>query len=164
MESISLAKFLSRYYSITNENLGKMTHEDVKYLIPGIKRCSFDYINKNQELISSGNILIVIDKNDKKIPYIKPTLAIDNIHDVDIELSKENENIDVDISMLSNYEVKCWLEKTKKDIKLRRILIRELEKRNIKKDVSAKYKVTEQRNQDIYDDYEEEMYDKHKRR
>ena len=43
---ITLAKFLTRYLGIVGEDVKKISHDDVRYLFPEVKRSSFSYIEK----------------------------------------------------------------------------------------------------------------------
>ena len=65
---ISIYKFLYTYLFITNKDLYKITHEDVKILFPYLKRCSFDDVKKNPHLIKDRKVVFVNDGR-KTIPY-----------------------------------------------------------------------------------------------
>jgi len=73
--SISLAKFLSRYKSLYGKDLKKLTHDDVKVLFPDLKRCSFDTLKEDPCLLYIGEVSLVSDGH-KTIPYYNPVNEI----------------------------------------------------------------------------------------
>ena len=81
---ITLAKFISRYLGVSGLNLKKLSHEDVKHLIPNLKRSTFALINSHPEEINSGNIVLVTD-GKKVIPYYIPAITNNNLNQVIIE-------------------------------------------------------------------------------
>ena len=125
-ECISINKFLRIYYGITDEGLltQNISHKALKHLIPDLKRLSFDYSYKNQNLIASGNIVLVMDCNGNVIPYETPQ-AVEDIGDIEIlsneTTSKEEKAIDEIISTdnLSLYELSELCKKYKKDHKIK---------------------------------------------
>ena len=133
-----------------------MTHEDVKMLLPHLKRISIEYVDKNPDLIARGEALWVTDKKRHTIPYVVPNLTFEEVDKIDMKLDYE-EAINIDI--LEDYEVKQALKKSKKNISLNRKLVKELSKRDIKTDKSFNYKLNEQRCLDKIDDYKETNYE-----
>ena len=73
---ISLKSFLISYCgicysSLLNENI---SHEDIKYLLPDLKRSSYEYILKNVKDVYTGKIILVKDSYGHIIPYLKPEI------------------------------------------------------------------------------------------
>lgn len=72
--SISLSKFLIVYYGIYSENIYNMSHRDVKFVFPYIKRISFENLLNDKKELYIGNIVAVKDSNGNVAPYIKPDM------------------------------------------------------------------------------------------
>lgn len=163
MEQISLAKFLARYYNITNDNLSKITHEDAKKLIPNIKRCSFDYTYKNQDLVAKGKVVLVADKRGKVIPYIIPEYIHQTNENDDIYMkldSKENE-IDIsDLSELTTYELVKALKQEKR-ISILKNIKKELNGRKDKTNKNYKMEREDSRLKEKLNDYMGEKHAKY---
>ncbi len=107
---ISLSKFLARYANVTGVNLKKITHDEVKYLFPYLRRSSFDEIKKHKELIMNGKVVLVSDGR-KVIPYYTPVLDFE--YDAEaLYLDREEvpqEEIDdneYDYASMSEYELR----------------------------------------------------------
>ena len=147
---ISINKFLRIYYGVTDENLltGNITHKALKQLIPELKRLPFDYSYKNQNLIASGNIVLVIDCNGNVIPYETPQ-AVEDIGEIETlsteTASKEEKAIEevVAVDNLSLYELSELCKKYSKDHKLKeyRFTYRLLKAKKQKNDKTRKYKM-----------------------
>lgn len=163
MEKISLAKFLSRCYHISNKNLSKMTHESVKLLTPDLKRCSFDFASKNQELLETGQIVMVEDCKGQVIPYMIPKIAMDEYenNEITIELDKKPSKIDItNLEELSNYELITALKRETRVGTLKRIK-KELQERNISKNKNYKKERQNDHTTSEVDDYYGERYGKY---
>ena len=82
--SISLIKFLINYCGISAISLenSKITHKDIKQLIPNLKRVSFDWLMENRVLVDVGKIIPVIDITGSVVPYIRPSMQKENLIDV----------------------------------------------------------------------------------
>ena len=72
VKNLSVKSFLERYYGITNEGISSMTHRVASSFFPQLKRASFEYIQKNPELVSTGKIVLVEDVNHAQAPYFMP--------------------------------------------------------------------------------------------
>lgn len=73
MKSLDASSFLKRYYGISHEEIAGMTHDTIKSFFPQLRRTSFDCIQKNPELVSTGKIILVEDAKHYQVPYITPT-------------------------------------------------------------------------------------------
>lgn len=111
--TITLAKFLSRYMNLTGIDIKKMTHEEVKELMPNIKRLPFDYVKKNMELVYRGEVLLVDDGNNI-IPYETPEILETIVPKKRVyryEKRKRKPRINIDFSCLSIFELKLLLKR-----------------------------------------------------
>lgn len=70
--SIDAISFLAQYYGIVNNDLklGNVTHQNLSSLFPFLKKVSFEWALKNQELIYTGKLVIVKDCNNNPAPYL----------------------------------------------------------------------------------------------
>ena len=61
--SVTLTKFLISYCGINESKLkdSKISHKDLKELMPNLKRVSFEWLMDNKGLVDVGNIIPVID-------------------------------------------------------------------------------------------------------
>ena len=120
-QSISLRKFLMFYCGIDNRDLlsHKITHKDIKFLLPNLKRVSFDFVLDNIKEIYIGSVIIVKDSNGNCAPYINPKINeyIDN--DIEIEIEKEKEVTSfetvINLENLNLYELVELAKKYKAD-------------------------------------------------
>lgn len=71
--NLDAISFLRRYYGISHDSIETMTHDTMKMFFPQLQRTSFDYVQKNPELISTGKIILVEDVNHSQIPYLAPS-------------------------------------------------------------------------------------------
>ena len=135
LKSISLNKFLKLYLGIENDVLKKMTHYDVKILLPDLCRCSFEYAYENCEMILRGDIIIVSDAKGTIVPYLKPDekmqynavqiYAIETKNGQKTTTTKEN----INIKKMSNYELKLLLNVSKNGYAISNRARKELEER-----------------------------------
>ena len=74
--SISLKAFLISHCGIWEKNFLEkpMSHKDIKYLFPFLKRTSFEYVLKNVKELCIGEIFLVKDSFGVCVPYLKPKL------------------------------------------------------------------------------------------
>ena len=57
-----------------------MTHENMKSFFPQLQRTSFEYVQKNPELVIIGKIIMVEDVRHYQIPYLAPeTVPSENL-------------------------------------------------------------------------------------
>ncbi len=71
--TMSLAKFLSIYKGLQGKDLKKLSHTDVKYLFPDLKRCSDEMLDKDRDSFYQGNIVLVDDGQSRyPVPYLTP--------------------------------------------------------------------------------------------
>ncbi len=85
VRNLKATSFIERYYGISHENIANMTHDTIKIFFPQLQRTSFEYIQKNPELVSTGQIILVEDAKHYQVPYLAPsdseielTLGCDN--------------------------------------------------------------------------------------
>lgn len=72
IKNIGASSFLKRYYGISHEDIANMTHENMKSFFPQLQRASFEYVQKNPELVTTGKIIMVEDVRHYQIPYFAP--------------------------------------------------------------------------------------------
>ena len=75
VRNLDATSFLKRYYGISHEDIENMTHEAMKFLFPQLKRTSFEYVQKNPELVSTGKIILVEDVKHYQVPYFTPSVS-----------------------------------------------------------------------------------------
>ena len=78
-DSIGIRKFLKLYFGVTSNELlsSDITHKDLKFLFPDLKRLPFNYTYKNEDMINSGKIILVCDSFGTVIPYLSPQAEFD---------------------------------------------------------------------------------------
>lgn len=88
---ISLTKFLMSYCGIYNEDIhnAKVSHHDVKELMPHVKRVSFESLLQNKDSFYTGNIIPVKDCHGNVVPYVNPMLENDIQFEIDCEIENE---------------------------------------------------------------------------
>ncbi len=80
IKNIGASSFLKRYYGISHEDIDNMTHENMKSFFPQLQRTSFEYVQKNPELVTIGKIIMVEDVRHYQIPYLAPeTVPSENL-------------------------------------------------------------------------------------
>ena len=138
---ITMAEFLYLYCGKSDQRFFKVTHDDVKVLMPHLKRTSFDHALSNSNLIYTGDIILVRDCRKNIAPYISPfrkeTLEIIEIND---ELIKEETHIEKEeynIKELSNYKFKTIFKLERKSnfsgkYKICRVIKKEIDDRGLK--------------------------------
>ena len=139
--SLSLRKFLILYYGINIDSHGKLSHNDIKYLFPHIRRVSFEYVLDNRENTFNGNITCVFDSFNNPAFYERPNIKLfDEIEY--IETTKESDNeleIDLIFENLNTYELSMLCKNLKN---LNRIheyrevykILKEKKQKNLKKE------------------------------
>ena len=147
-ECISLTRFLMIYYGIYHEKLNevKLSHDDIKTLIPNLKRVGFDYASANKYKLYEGEIIAVKDSFGHLCTYLCPKLENDiepttidfETQDFKIKLKEiiQDENIQI-------YELKEICSKLKENSKYREYkVIKKLLKYRLSKQSkeSKKYK------------------------
>ena len=92
---ISIQKFLVLYCGINCESFGekKIGHEDIKMLLPHLKRTSCTKILENKNKIYIGDIIAVKDSFGQIIPYEKPLIEEINM-EFNSELCSEDKKIE----------------------------------------------------------------------
>lgn len=74
--TIDIKSFMKKYYGISHEDIARMSHDVVSTFFPELRRTSFTYAEKNPELVSRGNIVLVRDSNNNVAPYIAPEVKL----------------------------------------------------------------------------------------
>ena len=107
---ISIKSFLMCYCGIySNQALSnKVTHDDIKVLLPYLKRKSFEYVLKNLCEVYTGDIILVSDALGNIVPYVKP--KIKNISEAmyvccEVREEQNNDFENIDLDKLSKYEL-----------------------------------------------------------
>ena len=120
---ISLKAFLVYYCGIGNQMIlsKKISHRDIKCLMPNLKRVSFDYALKNLKEVYIGNIILVKDSYGHFAPYIKPNIIDYNddyklYNEYDDNTNNKEDNFETIIlsEALNLYELKELKDKYKK--------------------------------------------------
>lgn len=91
IRNLDATAFLKRYYGITHDNIENMTHDVMKSFFPQLQRTSFEYVQKNPELISTGQIIMVEDAKHYQIPYFTP--AASSMEDSNLGLDEREQVI-----------------------------------------------------------------------
>lgn len=154
MEKMSITKFLSRYYGVNNSNICNLTHQDVKILFPEIKRCSFNYANKNFEEIVKGNIILVEDRRGNIAPYFVFQCEYDVYEEIFDFDSKENDEKILDVTSEELAEFSKWqliqsLKECRNCPYMRKKICREMQDRGMKQ---------RDKRRDYNDKYERKQY------
>ncbi len=119
--SISIKKFLIVYCGVPPHIIidKKISHSDVKKLIPDIKRIGNDAVKDDKKKIYVGDIVVVKDSYGNLAPYVIPQMN-NSINNDDIYIESEidpynqeqnvekeliNELINEDLNKLSRYEL-----------------------------------------------------------
>lgn len=143
--NISLAKFLSRFESLSGKDLKKVTHEDVKVLFPNLKRSTFESIKRNPKLIYTNQVVLVSDGR-KVVPYYVPNEQICEEETEFVREEVEQRKIDdtvYDYTSMSIYELRCLLERKFNSYRNQVCARRELDKRGVV--LHKKYKRSEEK-------------------
>ncbi len=74
IRNINVQSFLERYYGISHEGISKMTHKTATSFFPQLRRTSFEFVQKNPELVSTGKIIMVEDAEHFEAPYWMPDM------------------------------------------------------------------------------------------
>ena len=78
VRNLNVQSFLEKYYGITHEGISNMTHKVASSFFPQLKRASFEYIQKNPELVTTGKIVLVEDVQHLMAPYFMPEESFDS--------------------------------------------------------------------------------------
>ena len=74
--TIDIKNFMKKYYGVSHKDIANMTHDVVSTFFPELRRTSITYAEKNPELVSRGNIVLVRDSNNNIAPYIAPEVKL----------------------------------------------------------------------------------------
>lgn len=78
-KNLDAKSFLQKYYGISHQDISQMTHQTMSAFFPQLQRTSFEHIQKNPELISSGRVILVEDVKHFQAPYLKPDILEDSL-------------------------------------------------------------------------------------
>lgn len=140
---ISLRKFLLYYCGLSIENYKniKLSHSDIKVLMPYLKKVSYEYLLSNKSELYNGNIVAVIDSYNNIAPYITPKMVKENdLVNIDVKREKNkniiknailNENLNTyelselckaykKVGRFKEYRIAHNLLKSKKDLKVKK--------------------------------------------
>ena len=115
--SISLKKFLILYCGISASSLDniRLSHNDIKILMPNLKRSSFEYLLNNMKNLYVGKVIAVKDAYGVVLPYVCP--KIEEISNPTIIANNNNELGKIEINKdLKLYQL-CLLSKKLKKFK-----------------------------------------------
>lgn len=131
MVTISLSKFLARFYLLEGERLKEFTHKDVKNLFPYVESVYADEkIDETRE-----RILVKDSKGAIKVYYI-PELTFDEVNDTLYVFGKEsnfdniNDNV-YDYCRLKEYQLRNLLVRSKNSLRNQNEARNELKRRGI---------------------------------
>jgi len=119
---ISLKSFLVCYCGVRNQMIlsKKISHRDIKCLMPNLKRVGFDHVLKNIKEVYIGNIILVRDSYCHYAPYLKPNIMEYNddyefYNEYDDKTSNKDEKLGTAIlsENLNLYELKQLKDKYK---------------------------------------------------
>ncbi len=110
---ISFKKFLISYYGVCYEEIcnKKMSHKDIKILIPDLRRISFDALIVDKKSLYTGDVVMVRDSYGNIAPYITPevqTTFVQQVYDCEQSITdKKDEKLKQIIisENLSKYEL-----------------------------------------------------------
>ncbi|MDD5979480.1 MAG: hypothetical protein PUC23_00010 [bacterium] len=136
--TISMAEFLYNYMGIEDSKIFIITHDDIKILLPDLKRYSICNLKKDLSLLYDGDIILVKDPKGNIVPYYNPLRYLDiiptDLKEVEKPIKKNSKKEIKEIDNLTNYELKFEYLATKKNHKYKmcRILKKEILERGIK--------------------------------
>lgn len=135
VNKMSLQKFLFIYYGVSYSTTINMRHEDVLEVLNFVVRTSFDYADKNPDLISTGKIVYVYDKSGRAFPYLIPEVIYecepdDQELDESLFEKKRIEQKQINLDELSLYELKQLLIANRNRYGIRRKILKEIKGRN----------------------------------
>ena len=115
-ESITMKAFLARILGVGDNGLlsDRITHDDLKAMMPNLVRTSFSFVIDNPEVIINGEVFLVTDSKGKTIPYVNPKILADRAEFYgDYSQQRRKEPIpnikDIDLPSLSIYELRQLL-------------------------------------------------------
>ena len=93
--AISIKKFLRLYMGVNDSRImdARISHKDLRYLTPNLKRLPYKYVASDMKMVLSGNIIIIIDDYGNYIPYISPEAQFNIATSLSYRESKQNEKI-----------------------------------------------------------------------
>ncbi len=128
-DSMRLRRFLILYYGIDIDTKEvKISHKDIKQLLPDLERVNFDEILKVKELLYTGEIICVFDSYNNVAFYKKPS---DEYKDITCKIypeKVEEKKLDITFSdKLNTYSLSklCKTYKRENDMRNYR-LVREI--------------------------------------
>lgn len=124
--SIELKYFLLNCCGIYNEDLfsSKISHKDIKALIPSLKRVSFDSLIKDISSLYNGTVVAVKDSYGNILPYVNPKVIGEDLKDIDISYFKCEKDINyetIDMDIIDKISVEELINLCKKLRKYKRL-------------------------------------------
>lgn len=158
---ISIYKFLAVYYGIVVDSWEKYSHAMAKQKFDFLRGCSFDYADKNPQLVSTGKIIYVSDMYENILPYYCPEIINTYIEE---KIPEDKFTITGDVKGLSTYELHKFLS-IYKDSSYYYVIKRELEARGeyTKKKYKLMKEILELEEGGINDKYQRRRKIKHQK-
>ena len=129
--------------------------------------CSFDYVNKNYELVERGKIVLVSDSFDITLPYKVPEKVLVCDTTCVVTMDKVRTTADVDLlhnldklDRISTYQLRKLLSEFKTIVGVYRCIKRELIRRGVYQ--NKRYKLAKERLK--IEEKEKDENDKYKRK
>ena len=141
MKTISICKFVSEYLGVALP-VGRgiaYSHSDLKREFH-LSTCSFEFVSKNEELVSEGKIIFVSDSYGEVLPYSVPEIRYSSIGEceyVDDEVTDDDiedcEEVLRYLSEMPTRELRALFIKYKEVRSFYRIIQNELKSRGVYK-------------------------------
>lgn len=146
---ISLTKFLINYCGIYHKDIHdmKISHQDVKELMPGLKRVSFESLLENKDSFYIGDIIPVRDSYGNIVPYENPMLEFDDTLNIDCDIEEKNDELE-NITISDNLNKHELVN-----------LCRYFKKHNMKKEYRKAYKLLKEEKRNKVKQYKREKID-----
>ena len=143
--AIDIKKFLIKYDLFEDVVLDlKISHKDLKLLIPDLRTVSYERIIKDKKILYTGDVVCVRDSFGVVIPYISPSLTDTIVYKV-IDTKTDKYEIEID-KLISEQNLEIYqLEQICNKLKeLRRFKEYKIVKRLLSKELSLKNKQSKQ--------------------
>ena len=142
MQAIDIKKFLV-VFELCDESVFdlKISHDDIKLLIPSLIRVNYKRLIKNEGLLYSGGVIAIRDSFGKVYPYLNPTKT--STKETYKFIDCKSDKFDIEISeLIENEELKPYQlkEVCNKLLELRRFKEYKIVKRLLSKKIAFESK------------------------